>query len=55
MYDPSVSSFDQSRSFKLAIFGETMVGKSALICRFLYKKFKKEYTSTVEDKYNKKI
>ena len=35
--------------------GSSGVGKSALACRFVFKKFNKEHSVTFEDTYCKKV
>lgn len=35
--------------------GESKVGKSAITCRYLFKKFMREYTATIEDIYTKRV
>lgn len=32
-----------------------MVGKSAITCRYVFKKFVREYTATIEDIYTKRV
>ncbi len=40
--------------YKIAVLGESSVGKSAITCRYVFKKFIREYTSTIEDFYTKR-
>jgi len=41
-------------NYKIAVLGEGGVGKSAITCRYVFKKFIREYTSTIEDFYTKR-
>ena len=47
-------SFNISNSFSIAILGEQEVGKSAITCRYVFKKFTREYTATIEDIFSKR-
>jgi GTPase KRas protein len=49
------NSFNIKNAFAIAILGESKVGKSAITCRYLFKKFMKEYTATIEDIYTKRV
>ena len=40
--------------FKIALLGDASVGKSAITCRYVFKRFLKSYTSTLEDFYTKR-
>jgi len=42
------------KSYKLALLGEGAVGKSAITCRYVFKKFLREYNCTIEDVFNHK-
>lgn len=48
-------SFSIKNSFSIAILGEATIGKSAITCRYVFKKFSKIYTSTIEDIFSKRI
>lgn len=37
------------------MIGETGTGKSAIACCFIFKRFRREYSVTLEDTYSKKI
>ena len=41
----------ESISFKIAVLGQSLVGKSALTFRFINNKFPDEHDSTIEDSY----
>lgn len=41
--------------FRLVLLGDSGVGKSAIACRYLFRKFRREYSVTLEDTYNKKV
>lgn len=41
-------------SFQIAMIGEEKVGKSAITCRYIFKKFTREYTPTIEDIFTKR-
>lgn len=43
------------RTYKIAIVGPSKVGKSAMICRFLFSKFYEQYSSTIEDSYSARL
>lgn len=42
------------KQYKLALLGEGAVGKSAITCRYVFKKFLRDYNCTIEDVYNHK-
>ena len=42
-------------NYRVALLGESGVGKSAITCRFLFKKFLRDYSATLEDTYHKKM
>ena len=46
---------DFNQCYKIALLGDTQVGKSSIACRFVFRKFSWEYTSTIEDIYTKRI
>ena len=48
----SSSSIEKAIPLKIAVLGESMVGKSALAFRFIKNKFPKEHDTTIEDSYS---
>ena len=42
-------------AFRLVILGESGVGKSSLIKRYVLKNFQEDYQQTIEDQYTKKM
>ena len=48
----SFSSAENSIPLKIAVLGQSMVGKSALTFRFINNKFPKEHDTTIEDAYS---
>ena len=48
----SFSSTENSIPLKIAVLGQSMVGKSALTFRFINNKFPKEHDTTIEDAYS---
>jgi GTPase KRas protein len=44
-----------TRYFKVALVGDSGVGKSAMTSRFIYNKFYQDYTCTIEDFYKTRI
>ena len=52
MDDTIVSSSENAIPLKIAVLGQSMVGKSALTYRFINNKFPTEHTTTIEDAYS---
>ena len=50
--DESVQDGEYSVSLKIAVLGQSMVGKSALTFRFINNKFPTEHDTTIEDSYS---
>ena len=51
MYEKSSEEEDSLLDINIVTLGVTRVGKSSLICRFLYNNFLKNYEETIEDRY----
>ncbi len=54
MNEGSVITTVPRKQYKLALLGEGAVGKSAITCRYVFKKFLRDYNCTIEDVYNHK-
>ena len=52
MDDTIVSSSENAIPLKIAVLGQSMVGKSALTFRFINNKFPTEHDTTIEDSYS---
>ena len=52
MDETIVSSSENAIPLKIAVLGQSMVGKSALTYRFINNKFPTEHTTTIEDAYS---
>ena len=50
--DESIQDTDSSVPLKIAVLGQSMVGKSALTFRFINNKFPTEHDTTIEDSYS---